>query len=326
MKPAFLIAFALALCGCLTVGSESPPGPAGDCRSIADQNASNDCYMLKAKSLRDAGFCDMINDTAARGRCRVEVSLESALKATTTTSTAPATTSTEAPIASTTSIRPPTTTLAPVETVSDCIRRRTGSPAEGVYFAYDRTCGSKFLSDIPAAEKQTGVAITPIDVQAAVRDENLRVLECFFGQYSSGGGEFRACPRILCPQSGKSLPIGETTAYSGATRLIKSVQECASPETASDEDAGMEAAQDEAPDSPAPCNSTNPRRDYYVKGTTTGTNGQKTDYCLISAKYPDHDTVVKYFCTPNGAVGQVVYTCPIFCMDGACLDHRIAGV
>jgi hypothetical protein len=337
----------LLVCGCISASNKETITSStvisiqgGDCQGLATDVDRDNCYLNMAHNSQNTSLCELITNAALRGTCVGSVNLEYSLRETTTTSTSTSTTE-----SSTTSTIPETTTTSMSSTslssevgmdTSDCVANM-GFNKDSVYYSYTRGCGSKYMNDVSAASRQTGIDIEAINVQATSGNNNFNLLECFYGKFDENNREFKVCPRLLCPRTGKYLTLESTATGSIQSQMILFAEECQGdtrasrliPQSASD---GMESTSttirdgDITPSVAGLCNSTNPSVDYYVKGTTIGVNGQKTDLCVVSEKYPDHNRVRKYYCNPEGFVMAKEYTCPLQCVDGACTRHRTAGL
>jgi len=64
------------------------------------------------------------------------------------------------------------------------------------------------------------------------------------------------------------------------------------------------------------CTDTDGGEDYYVKGTTTATDGTATDYC-------SGHSVIEYYCGSDDTLRAVSYYCTYGCSDGACMHRPI---
>jgi hypothetical protein len=260
--------------------------------------------------------------------------------ATTETTMAPTTTTAEQPAETTTTTtapEPPTLPGAysdPKDTgyqVYSCAGS-TGKDPNAVYYIYSPGCGNKFLSDASIAARHAGIPIVALKVQASSDSSYTRFLECFFGPKTRENTDFQVCPKMLCPKSGKQATITDLTTSSAQSQMIQFATDCKAqyppqqaeqPSTTTSTETTETTQPAQAAAASPDCSSTNPSADYFVKGTTTGKNGAKTDICVVSVKFPSHDRVRKYYCTPDGYVASKEYTCPLQCMDGACVN-RIA--
>jgi hypothetical protein len=343
VKALAFVAVVCIMCGCLgsqPAATTTSIAAGAGCQGLGSQRAADDCYLKRAKDARDISSCALINDSVTRSGCEININLELALRTTTTSTTTIPTASSAAPTTTTAADAPEisTSTTAPqpkaqAETIIDCIRRRSAYDPDGTFYMYGQGCGSKYLSDVSIVSRQTGIYITPLIVQTAGEESDIRVLECFFGPYTAEGKEFVDCPKILCPRTGESDGLGDTTSNSIKAQITKLVKKCIESEdppatvpTAEEAAAAQAKAivpEPDTPQEPAQCSSTNPKMDYYVRGTTYGRNGNRTDLCVISQKYPDHDRVRKYFCAPDGSVASVEYMCPVICQEGACMRNIV---
>jgi len=70
------------------------------------------------------------------------------------------------------------------------------------------------------------------------------------------------------------------------------------------------------------CTDSDGGSNYYVKGTTKGIDGTKTDYCGKEEGVSDNpNQLVEYFCNPVGQnLNNEIYICPYGCKDGACIN------
>jgi hypothetical protein len=339
-----LIPVVLMVCGCIfsdvqeTTSTTSTTLAFGDgCQGLAGKVNQDNCYLNLAYGYANASFCQKIRNTPLRDSCTKSVGVTSTLIKSTTTQTP----TTAAPVAITTSSSQTSTTQTTTpqqnpsgSAVVECTRK-LGFDPDSAYYAYRRGCGSNYVSDASIASRQAGIDVIQLNVQASSNDTYIKVLECFYGAYSDDNKEFKFCPRILCPRTGEYQTLGGSVSSSVQSQLIGFLERCRASSNTREATLEKELATTTTTTLPpkastlAPsseCNSTNPSRDYYVKGVTIGKNGQKTDLCVVSEKYPSHDRVRKYYCTPDGYVALVEYTCPLQCMDGACINQKIAGI
>jgi len=116
--------------------------------------------------------------------------------------------STETTLAPTTTLgqAASTTTLkAAVKSTYGCVQDAGYDPDE-VIFVYSTRCGNDLTATAMHAASFTGVGFQMVDISKTYSppdDKRVKLLECFYGGYYEGNGEFTSCPRLLCPKTGK---------------------------------------------------------------------------------------------------------------------------
>lgn len=120
----------------------------------------------------------------------------------TSTSTAiPSTTSTSAVVEST--LVGSTTTTAP--TVGDCVAAAGFDPGRIVY-AYTNTCGNKWTDEVKVVSRKTGKEAYLLNV-GLLKEREIALLSCFYGEYSVGDPRFISCPTLYCPATGETKDV-----------------------------------------------------------------------------------------------------------------------
>ena len=82
-----------------------------------------------------------------------------------------------------------------------CMRERGYNP-ESVVFVYSNgRGGSRLLTYARTTSRREGVEFINLN-NGLLKDNEIRLLECFFGKYRPGNREFSRAPRLLCARKG----------------------------------------------------------------------------------------------------------------------------
>jgi len=209
-----LLASGCLCCGGLPIGKSSPEGV--QCESPYIQVGGGCCIDTDGN-----GVCDRDEEQPTDS---TQASRTESTVATTPTVQITATT---APQASDTTLAVSPTTLPALQNsaVFNCVQAAGFDPNK-VIFAYSRDCGSKFVSDASMVSIRTGVDIVPMNIGGQLDEKTLKVLECFYGIYSSGNPEFGSCPRLLCPKTGQYKTLSGVSSASVASQMTGFAKDC----------------------------------------------------------------------------------------------------
>jgi hypothetical protein len=87
----------------------------------------------------------------------------------------------------------------------DCVKFVGYNPDSFVY-VYQRGHGAQWAASAETAAHREGIVVIKVDV-GLLKDREVRLLQCFFGKYSPGEGNFTASPRLLCPRTEESSKL-----------------------------------------------------------------------------------------------------------------------
>ncbi len=208
-----LVSAVLASSGCMCCGTdlsgvlnggaqEAGEGRAEACESPYMQVGSECCLDYDGN-----GVCD--SDEAAADETEGETETTDSTEETATTLAEETMTLVEADPTTTTGAT--ATTQRTNGVIYNCVKAAGYDPEKVIYLSSKSTgkpCGSDAITinSIKTAASRSGVEMTFEDISYLEEDE-IRMMECFFGRYSEGNLEFRSCPRLLCPRNGNMVII-----------------------------------------------------------------------------------------------------------------------
>jgi hypothetical protein len=200
MKTIIVFALLLAFSGCICCPIDLSALGAGDFGGFEGEDVE---FCVRPYIQVGSECCLDANDNGICDR-------DEAVSESTTSTTAPEpSTSTTVYVQATSTTQTTSTTLA-FKASYECVRV-AGFDPDSVYYLYSkvgRGCGSDptTTNAVKTSSSRTGVNSELIDITVLGEDE-MSLLECFFGPYSPANPNFRYCPQMLCPKNGRNVLI-----------------------------------------------------------------------------------------------------------------------
>jgi len=208
-----LLGVVLLVSGCLCCGGTDFGG--------LTSNGSQTC---EAPYIQVGDSCCLDND--GNGICDDEETTDTTLSAddTLVTETTETTETTLPDEVDTDTTESPTTTVQSTSYAStyECVRAAGYDPNK-VIFGYSQRCGSNFVSTASTVSGRGNVDILPVNIGGMLEDKKVKMLECFYGKNSA---EMGACPRLLCPKSGRYQTLTGTAASSVSSQMSGFAKAC----------------------------------------------------------------------------------------------------
>jgi hypothetical protein len=101
-------------------------------------------------------------------------------------------------LGATATTQPPQSNMA----IYNCVSKIPGLNPNEVFYGYSTRCGDAFKATASMVSIQKGVDIRPVNIAASTDEPAIKLLECFYGPYSSSNPNFGYCPQLLCPKTG----------------------------------------------------------------------------------------------------------------------------
>ncbi|MFH1055112.1 MAG: hypothetical protein V1744_03335 [Candidatus Altiarchaeota archaeon] len=134
---------------------------------------------------------------------------------------------TETTIVSTTLSSPTTTVAASTSPTYECVRNAGYNPDTWFYLysKSGRGCGDNFVSTARTAASRKGVDVTFVDI-TILEDNEIRMLECFYGTYSQSNTKFQDCPMMLCPKTNSQESLSGISSMSVLSQMTGFTSSC----------------------------------------------------------------------------------------------------